>query len=98
MAMPLHEIAFVVSGLLVIPLALIQLTMRRQVHDANYGSPEISPWDVRFVNSMFGQHGIWILHKRTFQRSALRSWCMALCIAWLVSVMVAIISLVLAHR
>jgi hypothetical protein len=75
LAMPLHQIAFVCSGVLLVPLPFIQVTMRGQVHDANYGlgSPEIRPWDMRFVNPVFGQHGIWNLHKRAYKRRALRS-------------------------
>ena len=89
--MPLHQVAFICSGVLLVPLAVIQVIMRRQVHDANYGigSPETSPWDVRFINSMFGEHGIWKAHTKAYERSALRSSFVVLSVAWLVSVLVA---------
>ena len=43
--MPLHQVAFICSGVLLIPLTVIQVIMRREVHDANYGigSPEQVP-------------------------------------------------------
>ena len=68
--------------------------MRRQVHDAKYGvgSPEISPWDVRFVNAMFGEHGIWNAHKKAYERNILRSSFIALSAAWLVSMLVAVLA------
>src|SRR5215467_6195778 len=94
--MPLHRVAFICSGVLLVPLAVIQVIMRQQVHDANYGigSPEISPWDVRFVNEMFGEYGIWNAHKKAYQRSALRSSFIALSAAWLVSLLVAVVAFV----
>jgi hypothetical protein len=94
--MPMYKIAFIVAAALLAVLAFIQVTMRRQVHEANYGNPEISPWDVRFANDMFGQYGIWNLHKRAFERSALRSWFLALSVAWLVSALFAIVGFLLA--
>jgi hypothetical protein len=91
----IHQVAFVCSGVLLLPLAVIQVIMRRQVHDANYGigSPEITPWNVRFVNGMFGRHGIWNAHKKAFERSALRSSFAVLLAAWLASVLVAVFAL-----
>jgi hypothetical protein len=92
--MPLHQVAFVCSGVLLVPLAVIQVIMRRQVHDANYGigSQEISPWDVRFVNDMFGKHGIWNAHKNAYEHSGLRSSFVVLFAAWLVSALVAVLA------
>lgn len=92
--MPLHQVAIICSFVLLVPLVFIQEAMRRQVHNANYGigSPEISPWDVRFVNHMFGQHGIWNLHKKAYERSALRSLFIVFSAAWLVSVLVALLA------
>jgi hypothetical protein len=68
--------------------------MRRQAHDASYGigSPEISPWDVRYLNGMFGKHGIWNAHKKAYERSALRSCYAALLGAWFVAVLVAAVA------
>jgi len=92
--MPLHQIAFMCSGVLLVPLAFIQVAMRRQVHNANYGlgSPEIGPWNVRFVNPIFGQHGIWNLHKKAYARSALRQAFIVFSAVWLISVLVAVIA------
>jgi hypothetical protein len=92
LAMPLHQVAFICAGVLLLPLAVIQVIMRRQAHDANYGigKPEISPWDVRFVNGMFGNHGIWNAHRRPYKRSALRSSFVVLSTAWSISVLVAV--------
>ena len=73
-----YEIAVVVLFVL---LVLITEMMRRQVHEARYGSQKISPWDVRFVNDLLGQYGIWISHKRLYQRSGLRSPFWAILIA-----------------
>src|SRR5689334_8955703 len=98
--MPLYEKAFILSGVLLVPLAFIQVVMRRQAHDANYGigGSVISPWDARFANAMFGRYGIWSLHKKAYERSVLRLSFVALGVAWLVSVMVATLIFVLAHR
>lgn len=89
--MPLHQVAFICSGVLLVPLVLIQVIMRRQAHDANYGigSPEISPWDVRYLNGMFGKHGIWNAHKKAYGRRALRSLFVVLSGAWVLAVLVA---------
>jgi len=68
-----YEIAAGASlGILFLALALITETMRRQVHEGRYGNEEITPWNVRFVNDLLGQYGIWNLHKQLYQRSALR--------------------------
>ena len=100
MAMPLYKIAFILSGLLLVPLAFMQVMMRRQVHNANYGvsGAEISPWDLRFVNAIFGKYGIWNLHKKAYERSALRSSFMIVGIAWLAVVLFAALGFVLARR
>jgi len=68
------EIAFGVA-LIVLFLALSFLTemMRRQVHEARYGNQQIGPSDVRFVNDLLGQNGIWDSHKRLYRRSRLRA-------------------------
>jgi len=89
--MSLHQVAFICSGVLLVPLALIQVIMRRQAHDANFGigSPEISPWDVRYLNDM---GTIWKTHKKAYGRSALRSSFIVLSAAWLVSVLVAVVT------
>lgn len=85
--MPTHMISFIVSGALLAALAFIQVTIRRQVHEAEFGIQEISPWDVRFANDM---GAIWKRHKRAFPHSALRSWFLALSAAWIASVLFAI--------
>ena len=97
--MPLHQVAFICSGVLLVPIAVIQVIMRRQVHHAIYGigSPEISPWDVRFINAMFGEHGIWNAHTKAYERSALRSSFVVLSIAWLVSVLVAVLAFLIRY-
>jgi hypothetical protein len=71
--MPLYEAAFVAAVALFAALTFMQVMMRQQVHHARFGSHEISPWNERFSNSLFGQYGIWNLHKRTYERSGLRS-------------------------
>ena len=96
--MPIYKIAFGVAAVLLVALVFIQVNMRRQVHDANYGNEEVGPWDVRFANNMFGRYGIWNLHKRSFERSTLRSWFLGLFVAWIVSVAVALLDLIVAHR
>ncbi len=89
--MSLHQIAFICSAALFVPLAVIQVIMRRQAHEANYGTgtPEISPWDVRYLNDM-GE--IWKAHKAAYERSVLRSVFIVLTAAWLVSVLVAVVA------
>jgi len=87
---PVYEIAFAVAVVLFGALAFMQVIMRRQVHNAGYGNQEISPWDVRFSNNLFGCYGIWNLHKRAYERSGLRFSFLALCLALLVSVTVAV--------
>jgi hypothetical protein len=93
--MPTYLIAFIISGVLLAALAFMQVTMRRQVHEANYGIQEISPWDVRFANDL---GIIWKLHKRAFEHSALRSWFLALSAAWIASVLFAVVDLLLTSR
>ena len=92
--MSLYQVAFICSGLLVFPLAVIQVILRRQVHDANYriGSSEPTPWDPRFVKSMFGTHGIWTAHKKAHERGVLRSLLLVLSVTWLLSVLIAVIA------
>ena len=92
--MPLYQVALICSVLLVFPLAVIQVILRRQVNDANYGigSSEPSPWDPRCVSGMFGKHGIWIAHKKTYERSSLRSLLLVLSATWLLSVVVAVLA------
>lgn len=92
--MSLHQVVFVCSALLLAPVAVIQVIMRRQVHEAKYGagSSEISPWDARFVNGMFGKYGIWNAHKNAYEHSTLRVSFVLLAVAWLVSVMVAVVA------
>jgi len=89
--MPLHQVAFICCGVLVVPLAVMQVIMRRQAHKANYdiGSREISPWDVRYLNDM---RGIWNAHKKAYERSALRSVFVVLFAAWSVFVLVAVLA------
>jgi hypothetical protein len=53
---------------------------------------KIGPWDVRYLNGMFGKHGIWNAHKKAYERSALRSSYGALLGAWIVAVLVAVIA------
>jgi len=68
--------------------------MRRQVHDAKYGigSPEPSPWDVRFVNDLFGKNGIWNAHKQAYKRSVTRSAFVVFSAASLISALVALVA------
>ncbi|HET8827404.1 MAG TPA: hypothetical protein VFM77_19845 [Terriglobales bacterium] len=89
--MPVHQVAFICSGVLVVPLALLQVLMRRQAHDANYGigSREVNPWDVRYVNDL---RGIWNAHKKAYERSVLRSAFIALFAAWSVSLLVTVLA------
>jgi hypothetical protein len=55
-------------------LAVLTVVMRRQVHEGLYGNPDINPFgDPRFVNSLFGQFGIWYFHKKLYERSAIRT-------------------------
>ena len=80
-----YEITIVVYlVVLFIALALLNYVMRRQVHKARFGSEEISPWDGRFVNDLFGESGLWNSHKRLYQRSRLRLWLVTLSIAFLI--------------
>ena len=96
--MPMYKGAFIVAAVLLMALAFMQVHMRQQVHHANYSGPEISPRDMRFANSMFGAYGIRRLHKRTYERSTLRSWFLSLLFAWIVCVAVALLDLVVRHR
>jgi len=48
--------------------------------------------DVRYVNGMFGKHGIWNAHKRAYERSALRSVFIVFLAAWVASVLVAVLA------
>ncbi len=88
--MPLYEIAFGVAVVLFAALAFMQVMMRQQVHHARFGNQEIGPTDVRFSNSLFGQYGIWNLHKRAHDRSALRSSYVAASVAFLVCAIVGV--------
>lgn len=71
----------------------MQVVMRRQAHDANYGigSREVSPWDVRYLNDV---RGIWNAHKKAYERSVLRSVFIALFAAWSGSVLIAVLAFV----
>lgn len=93
--MPTYLIAFIISGVLLAALVFMQETIRRQVHEANYGFQEISPWDLRFANDM---GIIWKLHKRAFEHSVLRSWFLALFAAWIASVLFAVVDLFLTSH
>jgi hypothetical protein len=94
LTMALPQVAFICSCVLLVPLAVMQVIMRRQVQNAKYGigSPEISPWAVRFANEMFGSHGIWNAHKRAYERSALRSAFVVVSAAWLAFVLLALVA------
>ena len=59
--MALYGIAFTVAVILFAVLGFMQHVMRQQVHHARFGNQEISPWDVRYSNPLFGQYGIWTL-------------------------------------
>jgi len=87
--MPTYEIALLTAVALFAVLSVMQVVMRRQVHQARFRNQEISAWDVRFSNSLLGQHGIWKLHKQAYERSLLRSSFTAVSIALLVSILVA---------
>jgi hypothetical protein len=88
--MPLYEIAFGAALVLFAALLFMQVMMRQQVQHARFGNQEISPWNERFSNNLFGQDGIWNLHKRAYERSLLRSSFLAVSVACLVSVMLAV--------
>jgi hypothetical protein len=88
--MPVYEIAFVAAVVLFVALSFVQVMMRQQVHHARFGNQEVSPLDVRFSNNLFGQYGIWKLHKRAYERSGLRSTFVAASVAFLVSIMVGV--------
>lgn len=88
--MPVYEIASLISVVLFFVLSFLQVIMRQQVHQARFGNQEISPWDVRFSNSLLGQYGIWNLHKRAYERSFLRSFFIAISLALLACVIVAV--------
>jgi len=88
--MPLYEMAFGVAVVLFAALAFMQVMMRQQVHHARFDNQEISPSDVRFANNLFGQYGIWNLHKRAYKRSALRSVYVAASVAFLVCAIVGV--------
>jgi hypothetical protein len=92
--MPLYEIAFGVAVVLCAALTFMQVIMRQQVHQARFGNQGISPWDVRFSNDLLGQFGIWKLHKRAYERSALRSSFVTVSVALSVSMIVGIWDLV----
>jgi hypothetical protein len=89
--MALHQVALICSCVLVVLLAVIQVIMRRQAHDAKYGigNHEVSPVEVRYSNDMCA---IWKAHKEVFERSALRSVFIVLFVAWLVFTLVAALS------
>jgi hypothetical protein len=95
--MPLYGIAFVVAVVLLAALVFMQVVMRQQVHHARFGNQQISPWDVRFSNNLFGQFGIWKLHKRAYERSAVRFVFATVSIALLVSTVVGIWDFVYLH-
>jgi len=68
-------------------LVFLQEIMRRQVQDANYGKQEISPFDVRFANNLFGAYGIWSQHKRLHARSRLRM-CFLIALAAFIALLI----------
>jgi hypothetical protein len=84
--MPLYEIAFGSAIVFFAALSFMQVMMRQQVHHARFGDQAISPSDVRFSNNLFGQYGIWNLHKRAYERSALRYSFVAASMVFLVSI------------
>jgi hypothetical protein len=88
--MPTYDIALLAAVLLFAVLSVMQVVMRQQVDQARFGNQDISPWDVRFSNNLLGQHGIWTLHKRVYEQSLLRSSFTAVCVALLVSRLVAV--------
>ena len=88
--MPLYEIAFGAALVLFAALSFMRGMMRQQVHHTRFGDQEIRPWNERFSNNLFGQYGIWNLHKRAYERSLLRSSFLAVSVAFLISVMLAV--------
>jgi len=88
--MPAYEIASLTVVVLFVVVCVMQVVMRQQVHQARFGNEEISPWDVRFSNNLFGQYGIWKLHKRAYERSLLRYSFVAVSVALLISIIVAV--------
>lgn len=91
--MPLYEIAFAVAVISFAALACIQHLMRQQVHYARFGNQEIEPWDVRYSNPLFGEYGIWKLHKRAHERSALRFSLVGLSLVLLASLVIGLCNL-----
>lgn len=81
--MPLYKIAFGAGVVLFAALSFMHVMMRQQVHRARFGKQEISPSDVRFSNDLFGQYGIWNLHKRAYETSAVWSSFVAASVAFL---------------
>ena len=96
--MALHEIAFIAAVILFAVLGCMQHVMRQQVHRARFGDQEISPWDVRYSNPLFGQYGIWTLHNRAYERSVLRSWFVGVSILMLASLVVGLCNLLYMHH
>jgi hypothetical protein len=89
--MSIHQVAFICSGVLLVSIAVMQVILRRQAHDAKYGigGPGISPWDVRYVNDL---GTIWKAHKEAYKASGLRSVLVVCAAAWLASILVAVLS------
>jgi hypothetical protein len=100
LAMPFYRIAIICFFVMLVPIAAIQEMMRRQVNDAKYGigSPDLSPWDVRFVNEMFGKHGIWKAHKQAYERSVTRAAFIVFSAAMLISAVVALVAFLVGTR
>jgi len=96
--MPAYEIASLTAVLLFLALSVMQVVMRQQVHQARFGNQKISPWDVRFSNSLLGQCGIWKLHKHPYERSLLRSSFVAVSVALLISIIVVVVDFLYVRR
>ena len=91
--MPLDEIAFVVGAVLLGCLSLMQERMLRQVQQSHIGDKEISFWNWHLSHNLLGLPRIWKLHKRTYKRSSLRSWFVAVFITFLVFLIVVVYDL-----
>jgi hypothetical protein len=68
--MGLYQLAFAAGIVCFFAVAVIQVSLRNQVHRAYYGTQEIRPFDVRFANDLVT---IWKMHKREFETSILRT-------------------------
>lgn len=91
--MQLYQVAAGAAAILFLALCFMQVILRNQVHRAKYGNEKIQPWDVRFGNTFLGSNGTWMLHKRAYERSILRSTFIVVC-AGLIASLLLLLSLI----